>query len=131
MERQTTNELNILIDCKNLFVLVDKLCNNFHDFRFTLNPQMVRASISIGSNIAEGNNKSKKEFNRYLDISIGSCNELLYQIELIKSILNHKRRFYITNDDLNEILNLINKIKATCINIKSYNNSLTRKSLNR
>lgn len=50
--------------------------------------------------------RKEKERNRYLDIAIGSCNELLFQIEL------YKTTYIIKLDDK------INKIKATCLNLK-------------
>ena len=46
-----------------------------------LRRQMVRSTLSIGSNIAEGSGKqSDKEFVRFLWISVGSCNELEGQL---------------------------------------------------
>jgi len=47
---------------------------------FALRDQMVRAAISIPSNIAEGAERdSDKEFKRFLNIALGSCAELRTQ----------------------------------------------------
>ena len=51
--------------------------------KFGLSSQMRRASISIPSNIAEGAGRlSRKDFSRYLNISLGSSSELETQLIL-------------------------------------------------
>ena len=48
------------------------------EYRFELGSQMIRASLSIGLNIAEGSGKkSDTELGRFLDISLGSLYETL------------------------------------------------------
>jgi four helix bundle protein len=47
---------------------------------------MRRASVSIASNIAEGFNRSSKEFARFLQIALGSAAELETQIEIATRI---------------------------------------------
>lgn len=48
---------------------------------------MRRAAVSIGSNLAEGTNKSSKsEFRRYVNIAKGSTGEILYQILVAKDL---------------------------------------------
>jgi four helix bundle protein len=50
------------------------------DERFGLTAQMRRATISIGSNIAEGCGRSgDREFARFLHIALGSASELEFQ----------------------------------------------------
>lgn len=103
-------ELKILQDCERLFFKLLDLMKDRSDFKYTLNQHVIRTTISIGSNIAESQNRKNTERNRYLDIAIGSCNELLFQVKLYKI-------------NIDEILDLINKIKATCLNLKKYNSS--------
>jgi len=69
---------------------------------FGLTGQMRRASISIPSNIAEGQIKyHSKEFSRYLNIVLGSC------AELETLCLISKELGYFSPDQLSEILKLI------------------------
>lgn len=49
--------------------------------------QLMRASISISSNIAEGSANGKKGFRRYLDIALGSLFEV---VSLLKICYNRK-----------------------------------------
>lgn len=51
--------------------------------RYGLTSQLRRASYSIPMNLIEGGAKlGEKDFRRFVDISIGSCAEVEYQIEL-------------------------------------------------
>jgi four helix bundle protein len=50
---------------------------------WALRDQMLRAAISIPSNIAEGRGRgSDPDFKRFLWHSLGSCNELEYDLQL-------------------------------------------------
>lgn len=50
---------------------------------FGLTPQLRRAAVSVAANIVEGHSKpSKKEFLRFLYISLGSITESEYYLEL-------------------------------------------------
>lgn len=60
---------------------------------YGLTSQMRRASVSIPSNIAEGQlRNSKKEFSRFISIALGSCGELSTQLELSKRLLYIKEK---------------------------------------
>jgi four helix bundle protein len=69
---------------KEITIDVYKLTKEFpSDEKFSLVSQLRRASVSIPSNIAEGFNRySRKEFKRFLSISLGSCAEVQTQIEI-------------------------------------------------
>ena len=52
---------------------------------YSLCDQIKRASISICANIAEGyGRKSKADFSQFLSISLGSCNETMALLDIIK-----------------------------------------------
>jgi four helix bundle protein len=50
--------------------------------RFAISDQIRRAAVSIGANIAEGYARGKRDFARYLNIALGSANELEYLLQL-------------------------------------------------
>ena len=55
--------------------------------RFGLTDQIRRASISIPANIAEGcGRRSQRDFARFLQISVGSANELEYHLLLAREL---------------------------------------------
>ena len=57
------------------------------DERYGLISQMRRAAVSIIANIAEGSGrKHAKEFQQFISIAIGSCNELGVYIQLSKDL---------------------------------------------
>jgi four helix bundle protein len=68
------------------------------DERFGLTSQIRRASVSVPSNIAEGQARGTKEFIHFLNISSGSLAEIETQI-----ILAHQLDF-ISAEQLKEIL---------------------------
>jgi four helix bundle protein len=67
-----------------------KLVESFpKEERFSLSNQITRASVSIASNIAEGSSRSsEKDYNRFLEHSLGSSYELETQL-LIASAVNY------------------------------------------
>lgn len=82
-------ELNVWKKSRELCSLIYKITKDFPETeKFGLTSQLRRASVSIPSNIAEGAaRKSKKEFSRFLEISMGSAYEVETQI-LIATDLN-------------------------------------------
>ena len=72
---------------------------------YALSDQMKRASISVPSNIAEGQQrKSTKEFSNFLSIARGSLAELETQYKICV------RLGYLTKDQITDVLNLCNEI---------------------
>lgn len=83
------------------------------DEKFGLTNQLCRASVSIPSNIAEGSSRSSnKEFNRFLDFSLGSAYEVETQL-LISSDLK-----FITTDQVQQILPKLNNIIKMILSFK-------------
>lgn len=74
--------------------------------KYRLISQVLRAAYSIPSNIAEGcGRQSDKEFDRFLQISLGSAHELEYFIILLKDL------YYIDEKLSISILEDINFVK--------------------
>lgn len=73
-------------DSKKLFYLVLKLVKRLpKEYRFELGSQIIKCALSIILNIAEGSGKaSDKELNRFIEISLGSVNELLAAMDVLR-----------------------------------------------
>ena len=68
-----------------LTIKIYKLLKNWKDFG--LKDQILRAAVSIASNIAEGSErKSAADFSRFLDIAKGSAAELRTQIYIAQQV---------------------------------------------
>jgi len=90
-----------------LTLFIYKITSTFpRDELYGLTSQLRRASISIGSNIAEGSAKnSRLDYFRFMNISLGSLSEIEYQL-LIAKDLN-----YISSEIYQETINEILEIK--------------------
>ena len=101
--------------------LVSMIYNNTKYFPkeeiYGLTNQIRRAAISIPSNIAEGfGRNSKKDFKRFLQISIGSVFEVQTQLEISKNLQylfeeNYKMIFDATREIEAMLASLIRKLK--------------------
>ena len=81
--------------------------------KFGLTNQLRRASVSIPSSIAEGSSRSSnKEFNRFLDFSLGSAYEVETQL-LISSDLK-----FIKTDQVQQLLPKLNNIIKMILSFK-------------
>jgi len=106
MKIQSYRELDVWKKSMNLVEICYKITCEFpKEELYSLTSQIRRASISIPSNIAEGQSRwSTKEFLRFLSIARGSLSELETQLILAQ------RLKYIFEDNLNEILKLTDEI---------------------
>lgn len=72
---------------------------------FALSGQLKRCAVSVPSNISEGAGRAtKKQFRYFLEISMGSCNEIQTQTELAG------RFEYITTEMKDDVVDEANQI---------------------
>lgn len=82
---------------------------------YGLTSQINRSAVSIASNIAEGaGRESRKEFDRFLDIAIGSMYELETQL-LFAEALNYvsKSEVIALLDELGQLQRMLRKFKQS------------------
>ena len=80
---------------------------------FGLKDQLIRSSLSISSNIAEGFNRyHNKEFRQFLYIALGSCAELETQLEI-----THELNYFTTDkyESLREKIVVLSKMLRNLI----------------
>ena len=93
-------------DAQNLFskilITVNKLPK---EYRFELSSQIIRSTLSIILNIAEGGGKeSDKELNRFIDIALGSAYETLAGLDtLFRNKLIKEEEFLSFQEDIANI----------------------------
>ena len=67
---------------KSVFSVVNRIPR---ELRFELGSQLIRSATSIALNIAEGSGKgSDTELNRYFNIALGSANETVANLDILK-----------------------------------------------
>ena len=81
---QNPKKLKVRDEARRIAVATYRLTARFPDYeRFGLTSQMQRAAISIGSNVSEGcGAHGDRAMIAYLHHSVGSLNELEFQLEL-------------------------------------------------
>lgn len=99
-------DLNILNDCKELMDITWNLCKNNPEFKFTINSQIIRSCLSIGSNIAEGCERKGKDRCQLLNIALGSLAETRFQFQVYP------------NFDYQLVKDKLDKIKAVIIRLR-------------
>jgi len=99
-------KISIWVDIRELNKMVYTQTTSFPDHeKFGLVSQMRRASISIGSNLAEGSTRTgSKDQAHFYQIAYSSSIELLSQL-VVSNDLN-----FITIEDYNHVRNQIEKI---------------------
>jgi four helix bundle protein len=106
---RTYRDLDVFKESYSAALAVSKLVKGFPGFeQFELARQMRRAARSIPANIVEGWAKraSAPEFKRYLQIAIGSCDEIRLWLEMSTA------EGYITEKDRKEFVGRFNRIGA-------------------
>ena len=81
-------DLTVYQKALDLVVTIYNVTKKFpSEEKFSLTSQIRRSAVSVPSNIAEGAaRKSKKDFTRFLYISLGSLAELETQIEISRRL---------------------------------------------
>lgn len=80
--------------------------------QFELTSQMKRAAYSVPFNIVEGcGRNTDKDFAHFLDMALGSTQELEYCFLLLKDLS------FIDEDNYNSVNEKVNEIKAKLINL--------------
>jgi four helix bundle protein len=119
MAQQGYKDLIVWQKSMQLVKLLYDLCDQLPKIeQYILISQMLRAVISIPSNIAEGWSRHRKlEFIRFLEISFASCCELETQIIICQA--RYPKFAY------DGILDLICEVKKMTTKLIQYQNSLT------
>lgn len=108
----TMEKLRILDECRLIMMIIFKVCADHHSFNYTMNQQIIKSGLSIGSNIAEGNERVGLDRNHHFNIALGSLEECRFQFSCYK----HPDDEGLDPYDFNEILD---KIKGTVKKLKS------------
>lgn len=113
---KTHRDLQIWQKSMALVTKVYKEVENFPDFeKFGLTSQIRRSSVSIPANIAEGfGRRSKKEFRRFLNISMGSLFEIQTEMEVSYNLhYLDKDTFEMLYEDTREIERMMSSFIST------------------
>jgi four helix bundle protein len=116
MEKFRFLNWQVYVDSKKLFGLILGIVKDLpQDLRFNLSGQLIRSAYSIILNIAEGSGKnSDKELNRYFDIALGSCYELLASVDTLKDEnLISSEKFQDVYDKISNISNQLGGFKRS------------------
>ena len=78
-------DLDVWKRARELCIRISNIMRESRDWAFR--DQMIRSSLSISSNIAEGHERgSNKDFIRFLYIARGSCGELRTQLDIAREV---------------------------------------------
>ena len=93
-------------DSKELFSEILKVVRKLpKEYRFEIESQIIRSTLSVILNIAEGSGKSTdKELNHYFNIALGSLYEVLASIDVLKD------NEFITKEKFKELFKKIDEI---------------------
>jgi four helix bundle protein len=103
-------ELKIWQRSIDLAEMVYKITNDFpKEEKYGLVSQLRRCAVSVPSNISEGAGRAtNKQFKYFLEVSMGSCNELQTQLELsVRFTFISKEILDKLNDEILQIYKMI------------------------
>ena len=81
---------------------------------YRLSSQFIRAATSIGLNIAEGSGDSDAQFNRFLQIAMGSLKESVVCVTI------SKRQGYISNEKETELRKKLGELSKMITSLQKY-----------
>jgi four helix bundle protein len=108
----TKYKLNILNECKDIMKEIFKVIKDNPQYRYDINQQLLRSGLSIGSNIAEGNERIGHDRNHLFNIALGSLEECYFQLSC-----------YDNYDISSDLQDKFDKIRATVRRLKAYSTS--------
>lgn len=77
------------------------------EYRFEIGSQIIRSSISVALNIAEGSGKSSdKDFNHFLNIAMGSLFETIASFDILRD------NKLITENDFTKLVDIAQRISS-------------------
>lgn len=109
MAIRTYRDLDVFRESYAAALDISKLTKSFPGFeQFELARQLRRAARSVPANLVEGwaKRNSPAEFRRYLQVAIGSCDEVKLWLEMSKD------EGYISNEVLQSFADRLNRIGA-------------------
>jgi four helix bundle protein len=81
---------------------------------FGLTSQLRRAAVSVAANIAEGSARTKKDFNRFLDMSSGSLFECVTLLDISQRQYNMDQQQYANiRNQLTELSKMLSGLKKS------------------
>lgn len=106
------NNYKVFTKAHSLVLKIYKISNRLpKEEIYGLVSQMRRSSYSIPMNLKEGGSGSELDFFRYVQIAYGSCEELDYQILLVKDLDYISETEYIDlKDEVREIRKMLYSI---------------------
>lgn len=112
IRQQTTDnrELKVVGEIRNLYNILFPIFKKRKDY--FLWQHGLKSLISVGSNLTEGNKRSKKEQLYFISIAEGSMAEFEFQLSLMKIVIQ-------CNDLIDKIKAMIYKLKSAVRNRKS------------
>ena len=101
-------KLRILDDCNWLMFKVFEATKKHPEWKFTINDQLTRSALSIGSNIAEANQRLAGNKRNLFNVALGSLEECRFQFGLYPEY----------TEEINTILNKIRAVTLLLMNYK-------------
>ena len=124
MKIESFQDLKVWDRAHQLSLKIYKISKHFpDDERFGITSQIRRSSVSICANIAEGTQKSTKEYIRFLNIARGSLEETKYYLILIKDLgFCTVEQFDAMFDEINQIGRMLHGLKVKLTEKLNYSN---------